>query len=516
MILAVLLSVAQELGGLDPVTLLQWKEACRLVEAREAEIWPGYRLGELPLLVLHPGVAEALVRHPLPPAGFERVKLPAGEGELGVLGTALGDEPLFLRRGTTTFPSPMDTTEAIGGITTLVVTDRGARGESDDAWNLAVMVHEGFHAWASRHVKAIAASPLDVLEWPDLDARVNAHLELEGVALLAAIGAARAAGADARADEIEEQSLLFLAERLRRRAHLPPAAIRWEDENEQNEGLASYAEWRAYELWSEHGVGEELARALPKLKSAAFRARADGMANMLGHSARGSLSINGSSFGPGAVRRRGYFFGAAQGLLLDRLLPEWKHEAERGRALTELLREALGEPEDSELAHLADEHEAGGFAALVAKKEQQLVAARAERERRIAAVLEGIGGAGTLVVIDVSALSPSGALSPSSWNPFGVLRVDEHRRLFSQTATRFDFGAAAHLVTAPDVAVIADEQRRELVLRSPTGVDALVEALSKWSGRFADAAVTIEAPAASAAPFMVDDVRGVRLLLKAR
>src|SRR5262249_37734673 len=48
----------------DPASLLLWNEAVGLVRSHEAEIWPGYRLAEIPALVTHPKVGEILLRHP--------------------------------------------------------------------------------------------------------------------------------------------------------------------------------------------------------------------------------------------------------------------------------------------------------------------------------------------------------------------------------------------------------------------------------------------------------------------
>ena len=519
---APLLALAQSTStdlGIDPVTLLQWSEACRLVSEHEDEIWPGYRLGEIPALILNPKVAEVLVRHPRPPEGFVRS---------GVAGP-IAEEPLFVRRGNTTFPVGMDTTTPVGGFTTLVVTDRGARGDRDDAWNLAVMVHEGFHAWAGAHLKTPPQNELDLVEWPDLDPTVNAHLELEGRALGDALAAARtdvdgADGEGTAIDEIEEHALLFLAERTRRRALMPARAVRYEDGNELNEGLASYAEWRAYELWAEHGVGEVLHTALPAVAvPGPFRNRCEQMLIMLKHATRGTLSINGSPFGPGAVRRRGYFEGAAIGKLLDELDPDatggWKEEVAKGRTLTALLHEALGEPADAELTEraLAFEQDAG-FEKLVAAKVKLTDEARRARDARIAAVLEGPtpgSGAGstsvpsTLLVLDLSELSPSGPLAPSAYTPFGILKVDEHRRLYSLSVTTVEL-SGGKIESAPDAAIILDDARRELLVRTPVAAETLAAALSNWTGRYSDVAVTIEAPAAECSR----EDRTVRLRLR--
>jgi len=479
--------------GVDPVTLLQWREACRIVSEHEDEIWPGYRLGEIPALMLRPGVAEVLLRHPRPPSGY----VP----HLG--GSPLDGELLLVRRGATLFDVGMDTSVDLNGVRTLVVTDRGARGGADDAWCLAVQVHEGFHAFAARHLRMPGMSELDLADYPDLDAERNARLHLEGSALERALLAEGA-------DEVEEAALAFLAERSRRRAGMAEAVVRFEDGNEWNEGLATYAEWRALELWARHGVAADVLAACPGLRfPESLVHRADQLRIQLGHSARGTLSINGSPFGPAAVRRRGYFFGAAIGRLLDRFRPGWKAEAAQARPLTALLFEALGEPSDRELGERADalEREAG-LAALTGEKRANAAAAAREREQRIAAVL---AGAGTLLRIDVAALAPSGSLAPSSYTPFGILAAGERRRLFSMSPTDFSIGPAKVTASASP-GVIVDEARRELLVRSPIGREELVAALSRWRGRHDDPAVAILAPAAECAR---EDDGSVRLRLLA-
>ncbi len=463
--------------GIDPITLLQWREACRLVDAHEAELWPGYRLSAIPALLMNPGKAEVLLRFPQPPPSFVRFN-----------GTnPLGDEPLFVRRGETVYTVGMDTTTLINNVRTLVVTDRGARVSIDDSYNLSVQVHEGFHAWADRGLKIPAYSELDMADYPDLEPERSARLQLEGDALLAALAAQAP-------DEREEQALLFLAERTRRRAGLSAAVVRAEDSNETNEGLANYVEWRSLELWRDHGISKELAAACPAFKaSSELPAAVEQQSLQLKSLARHTMSVNGSEFGTAVVRRRGYLFGAAIGRLLDTLLPEWKRRVAQGETLTALLADALGQPSAEELAERSEALEAdSNWEALVAAKEIQAARAEQERARRIASVLEG---SGTLLRIDVSALTTA-AMSPSSYTPFGVLRVAPGQRLFSMSPTHFDFGAVSLQTKSGDVAVIADDERHELLVRTPTPTDAVVAALTRPSRpgepSYDDAALRIE------------------------
>lgn len=465
--------------GIDPITLLQWREACELVERHGDAIWPGYRLARIPALLMHPGKAEVLLRFPQPPPSYVRF---AGAHPLG-------DEPLFVRRRTTVYSVVTDTTTSINGVQTLVVTDRGARDSINDAWNLCTQVHEGFHAFAATGVKLPDYSELDFADYPDLEPERSARLELEAEALLAALAA------DAP-DEIEEQAFLFLAERCARRAGLSSAIVHAEDANEMNEGLATYVEWRALELWRDEGVSQALRAANPELATAkAFAAEIEQRTIQLRHLARHTMGVNGSEFGTAVVRRRGYLFGAAIGRLLDRLLPEWKGRAAKGETLTALLHEALGAPGDAELAERAAAAEAtAGFPALVAKKATQAERATRDRDAVIAKVLDP-DAAGTLLRIDVSALT-TGPLSPASYTPFGVVRIDADRRLFWMAPTRFNLGSAALETQDGAVAIITDDARHELLVRVPTAAAEVLQAVTRPAApaepAFADAALRLE------------------------
>jgi hypothetical protein len=486
----------------DPASLLLWNEAVGLVSAHEAEIWPGYKLAEIPALVTHPKVGEILLRHPQPPAGFTKMDV----AKEPAIPEALKSEPMWIRRGTTVFDIPQETSTNLGGVTTLVVSDRKALESADDAWCLGTVVHEGFHAWAGTRMKMAPSNELDLSDFPDLDPEVNAHLELEGRALEAAV---RADAADA-ADEAEEQLVLFLAERLRRRARMPANAIAWEDGNELNEGLATYVEWRAHDLWGKQGVGAPLAAALPKLADKrVFAERGEQILLKLRNLARGTFSVNGSEFGPATVRYRGYDFGAALGRALDRVGADWKKQVAQGATLTDLLRAALGAPADAELAERGDAYEKeAGYAALVLAKQGKAKDALAERERRIASVT---AGKGTLVVIDFAACSKSGTVAPSSYTPFGILHVDDHRRMFFMVPVKFDF-AGAHLETPESPGVIVDESARTLTTRVALAPEALIDAVTKSDGHeIAAAGLKIDAPHATAA---ADGENAIRIALK--
>jgi hypothetical protein len=467
----------------DPASLLLWKEAVDLVSSHEAEIWPGYRLAEIPALVTHPKVGEILIRHPKPPPGFSPL-------EAARLPESLRNEPFWIRVGTTVFTVPQETSTDLGGFKTLVVSDRKAFDVPEDFWCLGTVVHEGFHAWAALKMKLAPSNEMDLADFPDLDAEVNAHLELEGIALE---GAVRAEASD----EVEERAMLFLAERLRRRARMPANTIAWEDGNELNEGLATYVEWRAYDLWAKQGVGAPLLAALPALaKGEEFAQRGEQVLLKLRNLARGTMKMNGSEFGPAVVRFRGYEFGAAIARVVDRMSRDWREQVARGSKLTDLLRLALGDPSEKELAERADAMEKeGNFPLLVTQKSTTLLRAADERRKRIAAVLDE--PTGTLVEISIAAFSSSGPLMPSNYTPFGILRVDADRRLFSMSPTSFEFGGV-RIVTPEAPGVIVDEKGRTLTTRTSAPTGEVLAAFARFSGSYSAGGLTIEAPAATA------------------
>jgi hypothetical protein len=483
MVCALALAAALACGGdeslVDPVNLLLWREAVDLLDRHEAEIWPGFRLAGIPALITHPNVGEILLRHPRPPAGFHLL-----DAELRP--EALRDEPTWIRRGTTAFTFVNGTTTSIGGAATLVVPDRALM--HSDTWSLGAIVHEGFHVWSATQMKIAAPASIGLADFPNLDPEVNARLELEGRAL---VRAARAAAADDPL-EMKTQATVFLAERRRRRERMPSDAIAWEDGTELCEGLAKFVELRALQLWSRVGVSETLVEKLPDLERKEGFARdvRSSLAHLRDYS-RGTLGYEGSPYGPATVRVRGYFFGAALGLVLERVAGDWKARVAKGALLTHLLREAVGQPSDAELARVADDVEgAADFATLVAAKRDLATEAADEGERRIAAVLEG---GGTCVVIDASELAGGGAFRITAGSPFGVLRVDDHRLLYSNDPTTFTIGSA-RVETPARPGVIVDPRAHTLTTRVARPPD-LFQTFAWFSRRpFIDSGLTIDSP----------------------
>jgi hypothetical protein len=98
------------------------------------------------------------------------------------------------------------------------------------------------------------------------------------------------------------------------------------------------------------------------------------------------------------------------------------------------------------------------------------------------------------VVIDFTALSKSGTVAPSSYTPFGILHVDDHRRMFFMVPVKFEF-TGAHLETPESPGVIVDESARTLTTRVDRDVETLATALTNSGAagsKFADAGLTIE------------------------
>jgi hypothetical protein len=114
--------------------------------------------------------------------------------------------------------------------------------------------------------------------------------------------------------------------------------LEWERLYEWQEGLASYVQMEAYRVAVATGHS-----ALPEVAGmpgySGYRGGADSGRSRL-------ISAIGAPVASAAPRERVGRLGAGQALALDRLLTGWKVRAAVGTALTDLLREAVSEPQE--------------------------------------------------------------------------------------------------------------------------------------------------------------------------
>jgi hypothetical protein len=190
---------------------------------------------------------------------------------------------------------------------------------------LGITVHEAFHGFQRdpsrpglpwQHENAT-----DLFEYNTSSARNNALFAIEGELLLAALKTTDRS-------ELTIAVRRFLAVRKLRQGELPGRMAAFERGAELNEGLAEYAGTQAVLCYAREVKEEKLQAVGGALKEDAY----------LLHKYSKLTELSG--LGRNA-RLKFYYTGSAQGLLLDRLMPDWKRAVQYdNQAVQELLQVA--------------------------------------------------------------------------------------------------------------------------------------------------------------------------------
>ncbi|MCC6590042.1 MAG: hypothetical protein IT168_25340 [Bryobacterales bacterium] len=308
---------AANLPDLVRAELKRVEEMYRVLDVAATKIWPGwddYR--SIPLVLEYENGLRVLVGHPKPPSGF--VPVP----EINVAGRAvfadfshIGPAPITgIQRGS---GGAIPFGEGPDGKPVLAVhlrfhpdegpeEDRiGERAEQQ----MLVYIHELFHCFQRTKVERKMYGNLRYN--PDITYAV--YSEVEGLAL------ERALGARDNATLAPQYLGDFVAARKKKRAESMTEEQanqeRWE---EFVEGSAMYAELRTLDVLRSDGFE-------PKLTGdAEYRGFSDLAALSKVYADRMSRVISDSK----QARKRFYYYGASQALLLDRLFPGWQKEVE--------------------------------------------------------------------------------------------------------------------------------------------------------------------------------------------
>jgi hypothetical protein len=282
----------ETLSAADKAELVEIK---RLKAELGDRVWPGLSGIDIPL-VFYNERFEFLVGEAGPPSPWQAV---GGDDFLG--------RPYFRRPGQSpqSFAVKVGTRWA-GSIATLELMNRKTPIRFSREFHAVLMLHEVFHAFQAtlapeRFAKATSFYKSEK-EYPYRDPEFSAAWNSEGEALADALRAKEERTVSGLAQEF-----LKIREERRRRANLSSGLTSFERELEWLEGLAKYAEVRFYEL----------ARSRAH-QPAYFNYRT-------GHPFWASdLARLRTSLGRQGEDLRFYLSGAAQALLLDRLLPDWK------------------------------------------------------------------------------------------------------------------------------------------------------------------------------------------------
>jgi len=294
---------------IEPMDVARIEELYHITDELGDEIWPGFDTRQIPIAVNCCDRQELLAGHPDPPEGFR---------PFDVVET---DTPRFhLMDGCTRFgPEGGGWLEEVGGVDAAYVSIIQEEQTTEDY--LSLLLHECFHAYQKEYRERADG---DGILLPQLDADYSAMLCLESVLLHEAL----AGGGDPR-----ELATMAVAVRRERRKDLPAGMIHTENEEEYDEGTATYVQARLMRLMCERGGMKPL------------RPGADPCYH-------GFSDLHGPYGGylEKIIPPRGmivtyhhakYHNGMAIGLLLDSLRPDWKLEMkEKGITQFDILERA--------------------------------------------------------------------------------------------------------------------------------------------------------------------------------
>jgi uncharacterized membrane protein (UPF0127 family) len=303
-------------ADLSPKDIAHATEVRHLITTHSHEVWPGW--SEAPPLLLRKGGYEYLIGHPAPPASFERLEI-AGA--------------VIYRLSGHLTPAPVATSWPVEGIWSVAIPTHdefqvaidAALGPGvvvlDDPTYIRAVVHEAFHVYQLNTLGGPQQVPL-------FDQQDNKREAMATLMALAGVDSYHVALGQALAEALEaptiaetlEAASAFLNLRLEWRESIPMGVVAFEKTVEWLEGMARYADTRMMLLTAEE-------QGYPRAEEV--------WRNFL-------ASLRNPTDIPGTVRDRYFVFGAAQGFLLDRLLPGWKEQVLAGKAsLEELLERAV-------------------------------------------------------------------------------------------------------------------------------------------------------------------------------
>ncbi len=461
--LAVVCSNAAEPQDVDRSLLIALREAIELGRHGGDEMWPGYAIESIPIVLF--GEDEAyVVQHPAPPSSFQRFD----QDVVGLEVLKGPRDPCMSANYAARWNGPVCAFIAIGSLTP------GGGGSA----NVALILHETAHAFQMRGPEGggprwRSENSMLVAQYPASRAENNAWGRIEGRLLRAAL--------EAEGDDLWRRTIDFLRVRHHRQSMLQGPWVEYETGAELNEGLAEYFALRAVELgdsmYEPTAQAQELGLDDYGVESetfARFRERLD------------CLCVGGR----GAERQRFYWSGAAQALLLDRLCEDWKPLLEEPgpslqQSLQRMLQESLRwvpDPEPaSEMQRIRTEI---GFAEILAEEESAVLAQDHLRRCKLRDLLLG---SSNLLIIDLSQVG--GVERIESMDPLNIVPVREdlllHTRMLKLS---FDGGFANVWQT-----VLQDLSHRWLVMPFPEEA-AAVAGGGKDTGRTFSTPVSIDGP----------------------
>lgn len=332
----------------DREAIRELARALAFLAPRAERLWPGFKLGAIPLVFHRPGGPAYLLQHPAPlPPGF--AALP-------------GQPAIALQPSNSRFPHGIDTEFRLGAREVVTVSL-----ESDMSWpqSLLTAIHEAFHQHQHGRRFAHRGSSTDLGVH---SARDMALAEAEQQLLADALTHPERAQASARMFV-----KMFLAVRETRHLAVPAAMHATEETLETLEGTANYVEQRVRILADQERKPFAFARSQADLFN--------DLAQFLRH------PLDQTNF----ARARYYKTGAAMGFLLDRWSQDWPRRVEAGQTPSELLAQATGYQSAQRSSLLAAVEARFDLKAATARHQALFDQMRAQQEAALAAFVRQPG-----------------------------------------------------------------------------------------------------------------------------
>jgi hypothetical protein len=468
---------------LDPDLLIMLKECQNIHNQLSDDLYPNWDFKKTPILFYKPKVQELLINFPHKPEGFTEYK--------GF--NPLDNQTIYVRNNKTYFEwDDQNTTTEIDSVKVLVVADtyssmraqlRGAiMNQSKDFLNnwldnwdfigstyhkLSTILHEGFHVHQEELANGKNANEGSVFQYPFLNPVNNSLSVLEGLILKDALSTKKE-------DLFLKKVNQFVAIRTHRQSLLDSVFVAYENLNEFAEGTAKYIEYKFYSQGENIRPIDEMKyvngfvdykNTLPDF----FTKEIDDMVNIV------SVNDNrfGNKFGAGPLRFKLYYLGACQGLLLDKVMPEWKEQIfDDGVFLSDLLDKAtkLTDNEKEELLNLTKtEYD---YNKIYKEKLEFEKEGKKVIQEKLDAILKTKN---TLVIIDYSGHKFAGM----SYTPFGVTKVDDNSAIYEMTPVGVYFDKIPELKSKMAFPVLVNKHEQKVYFSINTPSKDFSEGITK-------------------------------------
>lgn len=280
--------------------------------------------------------------------------------------------------------------------------------------NLTITFHEAFHAFQRSPKRSGKKwgyeNAILIFEYQESSARNNALFSIESKILLSALQTKNK-------KQLKEKVRQFLTVRSFRQNELDKRFVEFEKGAEQNEGMAEYAGTKAVLLGMEKAKSKKINVPFENLDKQIFLDKKFYLLNLIN-----DIGKN--------VRIKFYYTGSAQGLLLDRLMPNWKTEVQmNGKAIQNLLQDSIPKKalKKNEINEILKNYKYES----VLKKEEESVA---ERNAENLALLEKtLNLKGKKIMIDFSVVNNINNIK--FFDPMNVTMVKPNVRVHTRKVT---------------------------------------------------------------------------------